>query len=91
MDNSFEFHKNLPKVDLHHHLEGSLRLRTMLEIARASGITVPTATGPLSSLVQVQTSEPYTSQNYLALAQASFLPEAERHALMEQLRKELGS
>jgi adenosine deaminase len=66
MDNSTDFYKSLPKVELHRHLEGSLRLKTMLDIARASGITVPTATGPLSSLVQVQTSEPYTYQNFLA-------------------------
>ncbi len=66
MDNSTDFYKKLPKVDLHRHLEGSLRLKTMLEIARAQGITVPTATGPLSSLVQVQSSEPYTYQNFLA-------------------------
>jgi adenosine deaminase len=66
MNNSSEFFKKLPKVDLHRHLEGSLRLRTMLEVARAHGITVPISTGPLSSLVQVQTSEPNTYQNFLA-------------------------
>jgi adenosine deaminase len=53
-------------VELHRHLEGSLRLKTMLEIARAGGITVPINTGPLSSLVQVQQSEPSTYQNFLA-------------------------
>ena len=66
MDNSIELYKSLPKVDLHRHLEGSLRLKTMLEIARAQGITVPLSTGPLSHLVQVQTNEPYTYQNFLA-------------------------
>jgi adenosine deaminase len=66
MDNPNDLYKNLPKVELHRHLEGSLRLKTMLEIARGSGITVPTSTGPLSSLVQMQTSEPYTYQNFLA-------------------------
>lgn len=66
MENSTEFYKSLPKVDLHRHLEGSLRLKTMLEIARAQGITVPLSTGPLSHLVQIQTSEPYTYQNFLA-------------------------
>jgi adenosine deaminase len=66
MNNSAEYYKKLPKVDLHRHLEGSLRLKTMLEIARAQGITVPLSTGPLSSLVQVQTSEPNTYQNFLA-------------------------
>jgi adenosine deaminase len=59
-------YRAMPKVELHRHLEGSLRVKTMLEIARAHGITVPTGTGPLSSLVQVQKSEPYTYQNFLA-------------------------
>ena len=66
MDNSIDFYKSLPKVELHRHLEGSLRLKTMLEIARAHGITVPVGTGPLSNLVQIQASDPYTSQNFLA-------------------------
>ena len=66
MDNPRNFYHALPKVELHRHLEGSLRLKTMLEIARAGGITVPINTGPLSSLVQVQKSEPSTYQNFLA-------------------------
>ncbi len=65
MENSGDFYKSLPKVDLHRHLEGSLRLKTMQEIARAHGMTVPISTGPLSSLVRVQTSEPTTYQNFL--------------------------
>lgn len=66
MKNDRQFYQSLPKVDLHRHLEGSLRLRTMVEIARAGGITVPIHTGPLSNLVQVQESEPFTYQNFLA-------------------------
>lgn len=66
MDNLKDFYYAFPKVELHRHLEGSLRLRTMLEIARAQGITVPTSTGALSNLVQVQKSEPSTYQNFLA-------------------------
>lgn len=65
MDNPSDFYKSLPKVDLHRHLEGSLRLKTMQEIARAHGMSVPISTGPLSSLVRVQTSEPTTYQNFL--------------------------
>lgn len=57
---------SLPKVELHRHLEGSLRLKTMLDVARAHGITVPFGTGPLSNLVQVQQTEPFTYQNFLA-------------------------
>jgi adenosine deaminase len=66
VENLKDFYFTLPKVDLHRHLEGSLRLRTMLEIAREQGITVPTSTGPLSNLVQMQQSEPFTYQNFLA-------------------------
>jgi adenosine deaminase len=66
VDDTFDFFRNLPKVDLHRHLEGSLRLKTMQDIARAHGISVPTSTGPLSNLVRVQTSEPTTYQNFLA-------------------------
>jgi adenosine deaminase len=66
VENLRDFYSALPKVELHRHLEGSLRLRTMLEIARTQGITVPVNTGTLSSLVQVQKSEPSTYQNFLA-------------------------
>jgi len=53
-------------VELHRHLEGSLRLRTIMEVARATGMTVPLHTGPLGNLVQVQTGEPNTFQTFLA-------------------------
>jgi adenosine deaminase len=66
VENLKDFYYALPKVELHRHLEGSLRLRTMLEIARTQGITVPINTGSLSNLVQVQNSEPSTYQNFLA-------------------------
>jgi adenosine deaminase len=65
VDNLKDYYYALPKVELHRHLEGSLRLRTMQQIARAQGISVPTSTGPLSNLVQVQKSEPTTYQNFL--------------------------
>jgi len=66
LENLKDFYFALPKVELHRHLEGSLRLRTMQEIARAQGIVVPTNTGSLSNLVQVQKSDPSTYQNFLA-------------------------
>lgn len=59
-------YKVIPKVELHRHLEGSLRLKTIVEVARAMGITVPLHTGPLGNLVQVQSNEPNTYQNFLA-------------------------
>jgi len=36
-----QFLKNLPKIDLHRHLEGSLRLGTVVELAREHGIDLP--------------------------------------------------
>jgi adenosine deaminase len=56
----------LPKVELHRHLEGSLRLDTMLDIAREFGVTVPISMDGLSSLVQIQERDPLTFQNFLA-------------------------
>lgn len=55
----------LPKVDLHRHLEGSLRLTTMLDIARQHGVTVPVSMLNLSGLVQVQDQDPMTFTNFL--------------------------
>jgi adenosine deaminase len=59
-------YKSLPKVELHRHLEGSLRLQTMLDVARAHGITVPASILRLSDMVQVQDEDPLTFQNFLA-------------------------
>ncbi len=60
---SIAFYQALPKVELHRHLEGSLRLETLVEVAQQYGI----AEGRLlSQLVQVSRSEPYTIQNFLS-------------------------
>ena len=59
-------YRALPKVELHRHLEGTLRLDTMLDIARQHGITIPADLIRLSSLVQMQEEEKYTFQNFLA-------------------------
>ncbi len=55
----------LPKAELHRHLEGSLRIETMLDIARTHGLTVPDSIMRLSGLVQVGDEEPYTFSNFL--------------------------
>jgi adenosine deaminase len=55
----------LPKVDLHRHLEGSLRLNTMVEIARTYGFSMPPATSYLRPLVQVQAQDSLTFRNFL--------------------------
>jgi adenosine deaminase len=49
----------LPKIDLHRHLEGSLRLQTLSEIAEAHDIDLPgRAIGDLRPLVTVSGEEP---------------------------------
>src|ERR1035437_11159251 len=35
--------RRLPKTDLHVHLDGSLRLATLIELARERGVTLPSA------------------------------------------------
>lgn len=58
--------RRLPKVELHRHLEGSLRLATMLDIARAHNMDIPEDVLALSNLVQVQEAENFTFRNFLA-------------------------
>jgi adenosine deaminase len=63
---SLNTYRALPKVELHRHLEGSLRLDTMLDIARRHGITIPADVLRLSTLVQIQEQDKFTFQNFLA-------------------------
>jgi adenosine deaminase len=60
-----EYFKKLPKVELHRHLEGSLRVPTMMEIVRAHDLDVKN-TGYLRPLVQVEHEDPYTFENFLS-------------------------
>jgi adenosine deaminase len=56
---------SLPKVELHRHLEGSLRLPTMIEVAQvhALGLRHPEQ---LHTLVQVNDDDPFTFKNFLS-------------------------
>ncbi len=63
---SLNTYRALPKVELHRHLEGSLRLDTMLDIARQHGMTIPADVLRLSTLVQVQEEDKFTFQNFLS-------------------------
>jgi adenosine deaminase len=63
---SLNMYRALPKVELHRHLEGSLRLDTMLEVAREHGITIPADILRLSTLVQIQEEDKFTFQNFLS-------------------------
>ena len=63
---SLNTYRALPKVELHRHLEGSLRLDTMVDIARQHGITIPDDILRVSTLVQIQVEDKFTFQNFLA-------------------------
>lgn len=62
---SSEFYRSLPKVDLHRHLEGSLRFSTLRELARSQALDLP-PTAELRSMVQIQAGEPLTFENFLS-------------------------
>ncbi|MEW6084082.1 MAG: adenosine deaminase [Chloroflexota bacterium] len=62
---SLNTYRAFPKVELHRHLEGSLRLDTMLDIATQHGITIPADVLRLSTLVQIQEEDKLTFQNFL--------------------------
>jgi adenosine deaminase len=55
----------LPKVELHRHLEGSLRLKTLREIGQAHGIPLP-GTGELRDLVSIAEDDMLTFENFLS-------------------------
>lgn len=56
----------LPKVELHRHLEGSLRLETLLELVKSESLDLPHDAAALRREVQVQHGEAMTSQNFLS-------------------------
>lgn len=61
------FYHALPKVELHRHLEGSLRLTTMAEIAREHALDLPHSDlTALRRLVQVQPDDPHDHRNFLS-------------------------
>lgn len=55
-----------PKVELHRHLEGSLRFETMLEVAQEHLKYPFTDREQLRTLVQVRPSDPLTFENFLS-------------------------
>ena len=63
---SLNTYRAIPKVELHRHLEGSLRLDTMVDVARQHGIVIPDDVIRLSTLVQVQEEDMFTFQNFLS-------------------------
>ncbi len=59
-------YRSLPKVELHRHLEGSLRLKTMLEVADQHHMTLPADVLRLSNLVQVQDDDGFSFKTFLS-------------------------
>ncbi|MEW6717868.1 MAG: adenosine deaminase [Chloroflexota bacterium] len=60
------FHQ-LPKVELHRHLEGAVRINTLFEIARQSGMDLPIYDPRrFEKFVQVDGGDVYNSTNFLA-------------------------
>ena len=43
-ERSAEFYRSIPKIDLHPHLEGSLRFSTLRELARSQAMDLPPTT-----------------------------------------------
>lgn len=57
----------LPKIELHRHLEGSVRLQTLVEIAHEYGIEMPEYdVETLRPFVQIMPNEPRNWQHFLA-------------------------
>ncbi len=59
-------YRRLPKIELHRHLEGSLRLNTMLDIARQHNVPIPDDVLGLSDLVQMQDKDNYSFRTFLS-------------------------
>ncbi len=59
-------YRTLPKVELHRHLEGTLRLKTMLEVADQHGITIPDDVMRLHNMVTMQEEEGFSFQIFLS-------------------------
>lgn len=58
--------QSLPKVDLHRHLEGSLRLPTVAELAAAGAIPLPSNEDELRRLIQVGPGDPHEREFFLS-------------------------
>ena len=58
--------RRLPKVSLHRHLEGSLRLSTLLAAARDYDLSLPRSAGALRPLVQIMPGEPRSAEVFLS-------------------------
>jgi len=55
----------MPKIDLHRHLEGSIRINTLYQLAKEIGLDI-CSISDLSSKVQILPSQSYTLDNFLS-------------------------
>jgi adenosine deaminase len=55
-----------PKIELHRHLEGSIRLETMLDIVKHNALDLPLDRKALSRLTQVQPGDPLDAASFLS-------------------------
>ncbi len=60
-----KFYHSLPKIDLHRHLEGCVRLSTLRHIGHIHNFDIK-GTDYLRPLVQIQQDEPFTFENFLS-------------------------
>ncbi len=60
-----EWFRKMPKIELHRHLEGSLRYDTLVDVSRVHGITLPIQRD-FQRLVQIQLNDPLTFENFLS-------------------------
>ena len=66
-DNLLAKIRAMPKIELHRHLEGAVRLDTLVDIARKNGVEMPEYdVETIRPFVQMMPSEPRTWQNFLA-------------------------
>jgi adenosine deaminase len=63
--NPLSFFRSLPKVELHRHLEGSLRIETLMDIASVHDIHID-GTRALRSSVQIADDDAHTYENFLS-------------------------
>ncbi len=64
---SLACYQTLPKIDLHRHLEGSLQLATLKDIAQNEQLDLPAQDlARLGEIVQIQASDPPTHLNFLS-------------------------
>jgi adenosine deaminase len=57
---------SIPKIELHRHLEGSLRLSTIHDLVLSEGLDLPSSIDQLQPLVQVRPDDPKTPQAFLS-------------------------